>query len=64
MNNQWLSIKDYADTNEITTQAVYKRIKKGYIPEDRIREVKKTPESKRVYIQILLADIEDLKQWL
>lgn len=33
----WLTIKDYADVKEITTQAVYKRIKSGSIPENRIR---------------------------
>ena len=32
----WLTIKDYADVNEISTQAVYQRIKRGTISEDRI----------------------------
>ena len=35
--DNWLTVKDYADLNEITTQAVYKRIKNGTITEDRIR---------------------------
>jgi predicted DNA-binding protein YlxM (UPF0122 family) len=59
---QWLSIPNYAEVNGITTQAVYKRIKKGYITEDRIRHVKKNAETEREYMQIMLADIEDLKQ--
>jgi len=62
MNEQWLSIADYAEVNGISTQAVYKRIKSGSIPEDRTREVKKNPDTNRVYQQILLGDIEDLKQ--
>ena len=35
--NQWVTIADYAELHEITTQAVYKRIKAGNIPENRIR---------------------------
>lgn len=34
----WLTIKDYADVNEISTQAVYQRIKRGTIAEDRIKQ--------------------------
>lgn len=33
----WLTIKDYADLKEISTQAVYNRIKRGTITEDRIK---------------------------
>ena len=33
----WLTIKEYADVNNISTQAVYKRIKNGTITEDRIK---------------------------
>jgi hypothetical protein len=51
----WLKIKDYAEVNGITTQAVYKRINKGSIPEDRIRK------NDGGIIEIKLADIEDLK---
>ena len=58
----WLTIKDYADVNGISTQAVYKRMANGSIPEDRIRYVKKSADTKREYAQIMLADIEDLKQ--
>ena len=59
---QWLSVQDYADVNKISTQAVYKRIQTGAIPEERIREVKKSKDTVRVFKQILLADIEELKQ--
>lgn len=34
----WLTIKDYSKKNGITRQATEKRIKKGHIPEDRIRK--------------------------
>lgn len=34
----WISIKDYADKNGISVQAVYKRIKQGNIPAERIRK--------------------------
>ena len=52
----WLTIKNYADVNGITTQAVYRRIKSGSIPENRIRI---NDGGKK---EIMLADIEDLKQ--
>ena len=51
----WLTVKDYADVNGITTQAVYKRLTSGSIPEDRTR----TNDGGKK--EILLADIEDLK---
>jgi len=52
----WLTIKMYAVLNEISTQAVYKRIKSGSISEDRVR----TNDGGKK--EILTNDIEDLKQ--
>ena len=52
----WLSVKDYADVNKISTQAVYKRLKNGNILDDRIRI---NDGGKK---EILLVGLEDLKQ--
>ncbi len=51
----WLSVKNYAEVNGISTQAVYKRIEKGYITEDRLTR------SEGGILLIKLADIEDLR---
>ena len=34
----WLTIKDYADKENIGIPAVWKRIRQGHIPKDRIRK--------------------------